>query len=150
MTDKIEVHTEEQIYQWALGWREFDAYEKWTTEERILRCAARLIHEALLRESAQHDNTITIDELVAQLEADPEMKVAIDRERLWARGVRNDLEELRRDAERYRWLRNHYGLGNLHTADHTLICLYRVSYSGASQGLDRCIDAAIAAEREGP
>lgn len=257
MTDKIEVPTEEQIYQWSLGWREFDPEDHWTTEERILRCAARLIHEALLREAAKPvqstsgkievpeieysvlrkfaddkrcsfkdlcdavreavesplrlraellreaggprklgtcpicngndgdvpcaytterpegclrverlrqdaaqsecctnpaqcwepcgdlgksagharphplselladqrppdddlrratdaalrdmydeaarpDNAITIDEFVAWLEADPEMKVAIDRERLWARGVRNDLEELRRDAE---------------------------------------------------
>lgn len=43
-----EVPTEEQIYQWATGWREFDVPEGVSVEERILRGAARLIHDALL------------------------------------------------------------------------------------------------------
>ena len=50
------------------------------------------------------------------------------------------------DAKRYRWLREHYGLHNLNTAQrHLFAAGYDVSYVGAGQALDVTIDAAIAA-----
>lgn len=110
--------------------------------------------KALLRESAQPDNgdrPEDVDALLRRLGLDPDScrtECGFLNVTKTLSLLRDSDEELRRDAARYRWLRNHYGLGALHHADHHLIITRCEAYSGAAEGLDRSIDAAIAAEKK--
>ena len=59
-----------------------------------------------------------------------------------------DLEALRKDAERYRWMRNDFGvMGANIDGQHSWA--YRRNFSLRGPTLDAAIDRAVAAEREG-
>ena len=60
------------------------------------------------------------------------------------------LAEAVADAERYRWLRKHYGLHLLHEAKRNLLLLIKakgLGYRGAGMALDVSIDVARKGER---
>lgn len=52
------------------------------------------------------------------------------------------IAELEKDAARYRWLREHYGLHNLPLAAEHL-AKHDISYRGVSEALDAAVDAAM-------
>lgn len=64
--------------------------------------------------------------------------------------LKAEVEALRADAKRYRWLRFHYGLHTLREAQRNLLALLKnegLAYRGTGMALDVSIDAAIDKER---
>lgn len=83
----LEVPSEDQLFQWAQGWREFDTRDSWTTEDRILRGAARCIHEAMLNNTSRENWNALLKEaenLLAIFEHETRGVTYLDQERLEA------------------------------------------------------------------